>query len=411
MNLNELREKRGNVNKQMSDLVSKYATSGEKWSAEDNEAFKKMNEDSENLRSTIDRLETVSSYDAELKEVKTSLVGREGTKTVETTFVKPEEKQINAFRSYLSRGERINAEEQELLRALSIGGGGSSGAYAAPAQTTNEFIKILNNLTGVRRAPVRIFATNGGNDLPFPSFDDTANTGAATAEGSALATNVDPSFGQIVFKAYNRDSNIVQISEQLLQDSVIPVEQLINETLAERVAKKVNVDYTTGNGTTAPQGLVTGASASGVTLPATTLGASATAIQQNLYALVHSVAPQYRNVPSFGFMFNDSTLLYLKQLVDGQGRMLWQAGLSSAEPDRICGVPYWINPDMASIGTGNTSILVGDFSKFYIRDVNQVTVRRINELYAATRQVGFILWLRTDSKVMNSNAIKKGTHS
>lgn len=412
MNLNELRDKRGNVNKQMTDLVAKYATTGDKWSPEDNASFARMNEDSENLRSTIDRLETVEKASAELKEVRSSLVGREVSKTVETSFSDPEKAKDSAFRSFVKYGvSNMPASEVEVLRALSIAGGGSSGAYAAPQTFTNEFVKILNNLTGIRQAPCRYFATNGGNDLPLPSFDDTANSGATTAESTGLAVNVDPAFGSKTLKAYNYDSNIVKISLQLLQDSVIPVEQLLSEALTERLSKKLNNAYTLGNGTTAPEGITVGASASGVTVPASTYGASTTAIVGNLYAIIHSVAPQYRNTPSFGLMFADSTLLYLKQLVDSTGRPIWTPGLASAEPDRLCGVPYWVNPDIAAIGTGNISMIVGDFSKFYIRDVAQVETKRFDELYAASREVGFMAWYRTDSKVVNSAAIKKVTHS
>lgn len=411
MNLNELKDKRGNVNKQMTDLTMKYATSGEKWSNEDNEKFQKMNEDSENLRCTIQRMETVSANDVELKEVKTSLVGREMPKTVETSFVNKDEQELKAFRSYLAFGTNdMSPNELEVLRSLS-NASGAVGAYAAPAQTTSEFVKILNNLTGMRQAPVKVFATFGANELPFPTFDDTANTADTTAEESSLDVNVDPTFGQIVFKGYNFDSQIVKISRQLLQDSVIPVEQLINEALAERISKKINNSYTVGNGTTAPEGITVGAGASGVSLPATTLGATATEIVQNIQAIIHSVGVQYRNSPAFGLMFNDNTLLKLKQIVDSTGRQIWQPSLAVGEPDTIGGKKYYVNPDMADIGASAKSIVVGDFSKFYIRDVASVEFLRLNELYAANLQVGFLAHFRTDSKVMNSSAIKYVSHA
>jgi HK97 family phage major capsid protein len=52
------------------------------------------------------------------------------------------------------------------------------------------------------------------------------------------------------------------------------------------------------------------------------------------------------------------------------------------------------------------SIYFGDFSKFIVRDVMQITLLRLVELYAGSGQVGFVAFSRHDSRGINTAAIK-----
>ena len=48
----------------------------------------------------------------------------------------------------------------------------------------------------------------------------------------------------------------------------------------------------------------------------------------------------------------------------------------------------------------------GDFSWYWIRDVNGILIQRLNELFAMNAQVGFIVFHRTDGKLVNTAAVK-----
>jgi HK97 family phage major capsid protein len=111
-------------------------------------------------------------------------------------------------------------------------------------------------------------------------------------------------------------------------------------------------------------------------------------------------------------MFADSTLKAIKLLVDGNGRPLWQpgvsAGIGNKAPDTILGYEYVINQDMPVLpasGTANNFMLFGDFSKYVIRSVKQLSVLRLDERYADYGQVAFIGFARYDG-----NVIDAGTH-
>ena len=191
------------------------------------------------------------------------------------------------------------------------------------------------------------------------------------------------------------------VSSELLQDNAYDLQMEMTTAFGERFGRIMNQELTLGDGSGDPNGVVTATSA-GKT------AASATAITLlEVLDLKHSIDPAYRRSASFGFMFNDAVLLYLKKLVDSEGRPLWQPSYVVGQPDTLDGTKYWINQDMdSSINASSKLILCGDFSKYIIRVVNEMSIQRLDELYAADDLVGFHAWMRFDGELLNTSAIK-----
>jgi HK97 family phage major capsid protein len=163
----------------------------------------------------------------------------------------------------------------------------------------------------------------------------------------------------------------------------------------------MNAKGTTGTGTNEQTGVVT----------ASTLGVTAAAVAavtyNELLDLEHTVDPAYRNPGQARWMYNDSTLKALKKLVDSNGRPLWIAGgvsegVQNRRPDTLDGYEYAINQDMASLATGNKTILFGDFSKFKIRRVKQIQFIRFGERFMEKLQIGFMAYIRWDSNLIDA---------
>jgi len=181
---------------------------------------------------------------------------------------------------------------------------------------------------------------------------------------------------------------------------------VLAEMMGERQARALNAAFTTGDGSGKPTGFVTDAS--------TGENAAATALtRDNLLDLMHSVDPLYQRSANAAYMFNDSTLAYIKKLSIGSAddRPLWVPSMREGAPDTIEGKPYVINQDMADIGTTNKSVAFGDWSKYIIRRVAQGGMKRLNERYADSLTIGFILWGRYDGKLINTSAIKVIEHA
>jgi HK97 family phage major capsid protein len=118
--------------------------------------------------------------------------------------------------------------------------------------------------------------------------------------------------------------------------------------------------------------------------------------------LVHSVDPSYRQGPAVAFQFADATLKFLRKLKDGEGRYLWQAGMGSGSPDTLWGYRYVINQSMPALSTGNKAIVFGDHSKYIIRDVLDVQILRLDELFAQNHQVAFLAFSRHDGNLVDA---------
>jgi HK97 family phage major capsid protein len=135
------------------------------------------------------------------------------------------------------------------------------------------------------------------------------------------------------------------------------------------------------------------------------VGAGYAVTADEVIALVHSVDPAYRT--NARFMFHDAQLAQLRLLKfsigSDQVAYMWQPSLQAGNPDRLLGYPYTVNQSMTSVLTVNEkAILFGDFSKYVIRDVAEIRLRRLEELYAGTDQVGFIAFMRSDGNLLDA---------
>lgn len=308
--------------------------------------------------------------------------------------------QRQAFEQWFRTGEQ-NAS----LRALSTNLG-TSGGFTLPVSFNASIERALLDYSGVLQAPVDVLTTTSGEDILWPSVDDTANAGASIEE-NVSAASVDPVFGQNVLRAYLGTTGHVQVSNTILQDSGIPMESLLSDFLADRAGRRMNALLTTGTGNNQPQGIVTGATASGFST------ASASTISYaNLLNLQHNLDPAYRASSSAGWMFSDTTLRVIRSIVDADGRPAWMpamsASLADGAPGLLLGNRYFVNQGMSSIGaaTGTRVVLFGDFSKYKVRRVGQIAVGRSSDLGLLNNSTYFVGFFRFDGRVINAAAVR-----
>ena len=188
----------------------------------------------------------------------------------------------------------------------------------------------------------------------------------------------------------------------MLQDSGVDIEEYLSRRIAERIgrAEAKYLIQGTGVGSPAqPKGLQT--AVTGVTQ-----AAAAAVAWQDFNALIHSVDPAYRNVGNTRLAFNDNTLKTLKEMVDGQKRPLWLPDVAGVAPATILGHQYVIDQGIEDIGSGKKFAYFGDFSRFIVRRVSGMTLRRLVERYAEFDQVGFLAFHRFDCVLEDVSAIK-----
>lgn len=287
---------------------------------------------------------------------------------------------------------RFGAGAEERAQTVTTSGGG----YLVPTDLVRAFDKKLAAICPIRQY-ARILNTESGNPITLPTVDDTSNSAALTAINTSR-TATDITFGQTSLGAYNYSSTVL-VPRELMRDSGIPVDPLVGELLADRIGRGQIADLTTGTGSGQPQGIITGA-ATGKT------AASATAITINeVLDLKNSMDVAYQD--GAVWMMHQNVFTYLLKLQDSQGRQLINPMYQVDNKPVIWGQPVIINNSMASaITTGLKTICYFQPSEFWIRDVGGLEIRRLDELYAGSNQVGFQANGAIDAKVIQSGAVK-----
>jgi len=440
--LKELREKRKDACDKSNALVSKAAAEKRGLNTEEDSQFKTLHAEDMTLRGQCDVIE--QQLDAERAlvdgELRKRNGGRENINTQEDRdsqwgeyrALKPEQrkrKQANTTRKWIlgpEHGGGLDAEDRsymdfckaemalsdEHLRALStqIGGG---GAYTIPQDFQKQLDVALKTYGGMLEV-ADTQDTSDGALLPWPSINDTAQTGEDLAENAAAGgttdTTMDPTYGIINLSAYLRDSGIVLLPLTLLQDSAFDPEAYMVPMLQIRLGRRLNNQFTVGLGVQGPTGIDTTVFASSNKI--TTASATAFTYAEMLKTK-HLVDPLYRQKARW--MFHDTALLAIKLMVDGNGRPLFlaggvTAGINVAVPDTIDGDPLTINQDMATLTAGvpaasQHTLLYGDFSKYKIRRVRGLQMVRFGERYMEKLQIGLMVWTRVDGKLLDA-----GTH-
>ena len=246
-----------------------------------------------------------------------------------------------------------------------------------------------------------IIRTPGGENLQFPR---TTAHGASTfkAEGSAL-DETDPTFGAFITLGAWKNGSFQQYTYEVVNDSGIDILGYVAEQAAISIAVKSGTDFTTGNDSSAPNGIVT-ASTLGVTGGS---GVSGAFTADNLLALLYSVGPQYRRLPGAGWMMRDSSILAARQLKDGNGQYLYGPGLNGGEQDRLLGYPLYSNPDVAAAATSAKSVIFGALPKYTIRQAGPFRFERSDEFAFTSDLITFKWAMRYDGDLIDTTGCVK----
>lgn len=311
-------------------------------------------------------------------------------------------------RGKMNTWERLAAAQGLAFRADDLSTVTNDGGETIPEGFMANWEMALLAYGGMRSV-AEIIRTETGNDLPWPTTDDTGNTGELPGEGSA-STEQGTTTSSMTLQAWKYSSKIFKVSSELMQDSAFNLAAEIGRMMAERIARIQNTHFTTGDASSKPNGIVTAAADSGVTAASST-----TYTGDELIDIVHSVDPAYRIPNGTGWMMNDTTVKAIRKILVAAeaAHYAWQPGMQAGLPDMLFGFPVTINQDMASPATTAKTIVFGQLNKYKIRDAGAIRVRRTDDLYLATDQVGFVAFQRSDGDLLDAgtNPVKWADHT
>ncbi|MCT7469192.1 phage major capsid protein [Aliarcobacter cryaerophilus] len=369
MNIKSLKAQREELTAKMSELVNNQR-SGETMSDTDKATF----EDAKNRVKAID--EDITRIE-ELRSLQTA-----NAISVNTND------DVEEFRSFL-KGQEVRSQTV---------GTNTAGGYTVGASVANRLIEAIRNNNGMIESASTI-TTAKGDDLNYPTLDDTdaANDAVIKAETDARRSGPDLVFGSIPLKSFTYDSGIIKISNELVQDSAVNIEQVVINALSKRIQRKLQKDFTIGAGTTAPAGLLT----------STLLGKKAATangiVADELLELQFSVESEY--AANGKYMMNSKTLLAISKLKDGQGNYLLSNAVDGISKT-LFGKQIVINDNMPDIASKSKPVVFGDLSQYLIRNVKGINVFKFNEKYQDTNEIGFKASARFDGVLLQPAAVK-----
>ena len=396
MTILELREKRAKAWEAAKAFLDSHRKENGVLSAEDDAAYTRMEQEITDLGKEIARLERQEALDAELsRPVNKPLTGKPGGKADADGVEDKTGRASDDYRKNFWNAMRSKAPMPAVTNALQIGTD-SEGGYLVPDEYERTLVEALEEENIFRQMAKVIKTSSGDRKIPVVASKGTASW--IDEEGAFPES--DDSFGQVSIGAYKLGT-MIKVSEELLNDSVFDLQSYISREFARRIGAKEEEAFFTGDGKGKPLGVLaaTGGAETGVT------AASATAVTADeLMDLYYSLKSPYRKKSMW--VLNDSTIKAIRKLKDNNGQYLWQPSLTAGAPDMILGRPIKTSAYMPAIAAGAKTIAFGDFSYYWIADRQGRSFKRLNELFAATGQVGFLASQRVDGKMILAEAVK-----
>lgn len=315
------------------------------------------------------------------------------------------EARMAAFNKMLVRGARsLNDTE---ARALQFDNDASGGFLSPPEQFVRQLIKFVDDAVYIRQKAT-VFPLTEAHSLGAPSLENDPADASWSSEIGTVSEDSTMSFGKRELSP-TLVAKLIKVSQKLLRSSAMPAESIIRARLGYKFAITQEKAFLTGTGASQPLGLFT-ASNSGISTSAdVSTGNSTTAFTlDGLINAKYSLKAQYQMAGEW--MFHRDAVKLLAKLKDGDGQYMWQPSVQAGQPDMLLGRPVTMSEYCPNTFTTGLYVgIFGDFSNYWIADSLAMTVQRLDELYAATHQVGFIGRMESDGMPVLEEAFARVT--
>jgi HK97 family phage major capsid protein len=292
-----------------------------------------------------------------------------------------------AFRHMIQYGVRSFGPTE--LRAIQADDDIKAGYLVASEQFVSTLIEDVKNLVFVRQFAT-VESLTSARSLGAPSLDTDVADPAWTAEIAAVSEDSSLAVGRRNWEPHQL-TKLVKVAEKLLRLSAGGAERLVRDRLAYKFAVTMENAYLNGTGSQQPLGVFVANDAGISTGRDMSTDNTATAVTaDNLRMQKYNLKAGLRE--GSRWLFHRDGVSLASRLKDGEGRYLWnEGGVRTGDPDRLLGLP--IDESEYAPSTFTTGLYVGilaNWSYYWIVDSLDLAVQRLDELYAANNQVGFI---------------------
>lgn len=309
-------------------------------------------------------LEHIKKINDSIDEHKTSL------ERIETALARPrfntaamynlsssELKYQKAFNSYIKKGteSEISSLETKSFNDFSDAG------YSITSQMSSQMSNFMESISPMLKICNVMEISTDSLEL----ISDDSNTSASWTQD--FESNSDKTDTVKIRKksiVAHRIYAQPEISQAIIDDPRIDIEEYIVRKLSNILASKANSAFINGNGTGKPMGILSypnGSSNSKV--EQINSGIAGNYNIDSILKLFFSIDEKYAH--NAKFLMSRSALQTIRMLKDKNENYIWQPSTSSGSPDTLFGAAVLQSSDMPQLKEGSLSIAFGDFSRFY----------------------------------------------
>lgn len=396
--IRELQEKRNKSITQARGLLDKADSEKREMTAEEKVQSDAWLKEAGDIRSDIDRI--IKLEDEERAQATTKIEEVTSEKKAPDA-----EARSKAFRHLLTldvaNGEQLSPDE---YRTLTAGQDTSAGFLTTPQEFVKKLIQRLDDTVFIRKLAT-VFPTSNANGLGFPTLDVDPDDAEWSTEIKLTPEDKKLAFGKRELKP-NPLKKLIKASDKLLRSDAIDPEAIILARAAYKFAITEEKAYLLGTGDKQPLGLFT-PSAQGINTDRDVSSGSATNITADaLKTIKYSLKGQYMKTAQW--LFHRDGVAKIALLKDGTNNYIFEMAHALGAMDMLMGRPLHMSEYVPNTFTTAKYIgMFGDFTHYYIADSLGMRIKRLNELFSLTSEVGFIFDKETDAMPVLSEAFTR----
>lgn len=316
--------------------------------------------------------------------------------------VVPDAAYSDTFMAYM-RGTKDSSEVKASLNK----GTGGEGSFVAPVEWDRSITDKLIEYGSMRSIATVVNIGTAG-------YKKVANLRGTVSgwvgETAARPETATPTFGEIPMFFGELYANPAA-TEQIVDDVEFDLEAWLAGEIALEFLKAEGTAFVGGTAANQPAGFLT--YATGGTRAATnplgaievkTSGAAAALTEPNaLVNLAYALPSFFRG--GARFVMNRLTEGVIRTMKDGQGRYIWQPGLTEGAPATLLGYPVTELPEMPNIAANALAVGFGNFAQGY-----EIAERRMTSIlrdpYTNKPYIHYYATKRVGGGVVNPEALK-----
>jgi HK97 family phage major capsid protein len=411
MDILKAKRERYNLVLQAREILDAAESAKRDMSGEETTKYEALMADVDRKTADINKEERLQKAESEMRMPQDNVPGKEQTpgqlpgKPDERKNPRATEEYRKAFSGFLSGG--LKGLNQDEYRALQMDQDIYGGFITTPEQFINELIKAVDNEVFMRGLAT-IYSVPNAASLGAPALDNDPADPAWTIEIGTGNEDSTMSFGKRELHPHPL-AKLIKVSQKLLRAATIGAEGLVRDRLSYKFAVTEENCFLNGTGVNQPLGVFVNSSNGISSTYDVSTGNTSTSIQTDgLIEAKYSLKGQYWGRAKW--LFHRDAVKQIRKLKTGEGDYIWQPGISAATPDRILEVPYVMSEYAPNTFSSGAYVgIIGDFSKYWIVDALNMQIQRLDELYAATAQVGFIGRLECDGQPVLGEAFRRVT--